>query len=137
MRDIIVRIPKKQFKHFVDDKLTSDIAFWRFSRKPKQLQVGDYIFFTVPEGVQYAGKIMKFVDGENMTEELGLGIVGDTGHVNALIDGKKILDLGNPVTEINYAQQGFRYCTESEQQLLRQKVNMSNLLRDYDYTTNE
>lgn len=136
MRDIIVRIPNKQFKHFVEDKLTSDVAFWRFSRKPKQLEIGDYIFFTVPEGVKYAGKIFKFINGEDMIEELGLGIIGDTGNVNALVEGKKILDLGNPVTEINYAQQGFKYCTESEQQLLRQKVQMSQQLREYDSSVN-
>jgi hypothetical protein len=68
--DIITRIPKKQLEHFWNDKATSPIAFWRFARRPKNLNEGDYIWFTTTEGVVAGAKVLEILSGEELSSGL-------------------------------------------------------------------
>lgn len=117
MSDIIVRIPETQLSHFVDDKLTSDTAFWRFSKRPRKLDDGDYIFFSLPEGVVYAGEVQAMAERSDLA---GLDLIIDSpGNFNAFWRGDKTHKFKRPISSINYGQRGFRYLTAAEQRRLR------------------
>jgi len=123
MADIILRIPKNQLNHFNQDKRTTDLAFWRFSNRPQQLAVGDYIFFTRPEGIVFAAKITRLTEGEKLTDEIGsFHMFGDAGNFNACWDGRKTKSFDPPITQPNYSAPVFRYLTANEQKTLRARI---------------
>lgn len=113
MADIIVRIPQQQLRHFHDDKLTSEIAFWRFTNKPKQLNEGDFIWFTRPEGLIGGAKVIEITDKVQDSPDR-------SGKWNALWNGYDTRIFKTPITGIQYSQQGYRYLKESEQKRVRQ-----------------
>lgn len=117
MADIIVRIPKDQVAHFRNDKLASPISFWRFSNKPKRLNVGDYIFFTRPEGVVAGASVTEITDAPGFVETLD-----PVGNWNATWKGRQTHLFDPPLADIQYAQQGYRYLTPAEQMRLRQAL---------------
>lgn len=110
--DIIVRIPAEQLAHFRDDKLTSEIAFWRFGRKPKHLNVGDFIFFSRPEGAVAGAEVIEITDRRIDSPDR-------SGKWNALWSGYQTRIFERPVKTINYAQQSYRYLTPAESKRLR------------------
>lgn len=124
MADIIVRIPKRQLNNFLHDKLSSGTAFWRFSKRPRKLTSRNYIFFTRPEGVVFAGRVQTIVKGDDLVDEIGLGFVGTSGNFNAIWRGDETREFKPPVSAINYSQQGYRYLTVGEQRRLRKRLKM-------------
>lgn len=118
--DIIVRIPKSQVAHFWGDKTTSPVAFWRFAKKPKNLKEGDFIWFTRPEGVVAGAKVTEIVAGDDMG--MVLDTVDPIANYNATWNGEKTISFKRPVASVQFAQQGYRYATESERKLLRAKA---------------
>lgn len=124
MSDIILRIPENQLVHFNEDKRTTNLAFWRFSNRPRKLTPGDYIFFTRPEGILFAAKITRLMEGEELTDEIGaIHMLGDAGNFNACWNGRRTKRFDPPITKPNYAAQGFRYLTTNEQRKLRAAFN--------------
>lgn len=117
MTDIIVRIPEKQLNHFQDDKLNSEIAFWRFANKPKHLEVGDFIWFTRPVGLIGGAKVKEITE----RDETGfIETLDRVGKWNLLWEGRRTRIFNTPIPDIQYAQQGYRYVTPEEQRRLRQ-----------------
>src|SRR3954462_11243492 len=100
MADIIVRIPQRRLEHFRNDKLTSEVAFWRFAHKPKRLNVDDFIFFTRPEGVVAGAEVMEITNKRIDSPDR-------SGKWNALWTGYQTRVFNPPVANINYAQQGY------------------------------
>lgn len=124
MADIILRIPADQLRHFSDDKTTTDLAFWRFSKRPIKLNSGDQIFFTRPEGIVFSATITSIMEGEELTDEINVfHMFGDAGNFNACWNGRKTRTFDPPITDINYAGRGYRYLTDQEQKKLRALIN--------------
>ncbi len=124
MADILVRIPANQIVHFFDEKMRSEMAFWRFGKRPRKLAAGDCIFFSTPDGVVAGAKLTKIADERELDETLSaedLTRLDPSGAVNAVWPGRDTKHF-SAVTDINYAQQSFRYLTPDEQKRLRRKM---------------
>jgi hypothetical protein len=113
MADIITRVPEDQLRHFLDDKMTSALAFWRFGSKPKRLAVGDYIFFTRPEGVVAGAEVIEISQRQ-------LNTVDTQGNWKAIWKGTETRRIEPPISDIQYAQQSYRYATAEESERLRE-----------------
>lgn len=112
MTDLIIRIPENQMDHFWGDKYNAPAAFWRFHSRPKQLDEGDFIWFTTPKGV-VAGVIVSEITKREIETDDPQGIW------KVIWKGEHLVEFDPPVAEINYGSQGYRYAKEHEQDLLR------------------
>ena len=121
MSDILVRIPKSQLHHFYCEKMESPIAFWRFAHKPKRLNVGDYIWFTRPDGIVAGAPVLEVTQREIESDD-------PQGAWKIIWQGNTTRVLHPAVRGIQYAQRGYRYLTSQEQQRLRNLLWLRRLL---------
>lgn len=117
MSDIIVRIPADQLDHFRDDKTAYNYSFWRLSAKPLRLSVGDYIFFSRPEGVVAGAKVTEITQNVEGTPDR-------TGKWNVAWDGTRTHLFEPPVEDVQFAGRGFRYLKDDEQTRLRAAIGV-------------
>lgn len=124
MSDILVRIPERQQTHFFGDKMTSELAFWRFAKRPRNLAVGDYIFFSTSRGAVAGAQVKEITDERGLARTLTkkeLRREDPSGAVNVVWPGRETVHF-SAVTDINYAQQSFRYLTPDESKRLRRQI---------------
>ncbi|MEK6323572.1 MAG: hypothetical protein AABN33_18180 [Acidobacteriota bacterium] len=77
MSDIIVRIPARQMRHFVEDKMTSTQAFWRMidcTGAANTTPSGRVILKETPR--VEARQLHILLEGSDMLSELGFGLIG-------------------------------------------------------------
>lgn len=124
MGDILVRIPERQQTHFFGDKMTSELAFWRFAKRPRNLAVGDFIFFSTSRGTVAGAQVQEITTGHGLDRTLNkkqLRREDPSGAVNVVWPGRETVHF-TAVTGINYAQQSFRYLTSEESKRLRRQI---------------